>query len=76
MVIPYTLGLGGSIKKICKDYGIQTHFNGYRTIMNILVKPKPKDPLDRKSGAIYWYQCGKLVCEDEYIGETSRTFWE
>ena len=32
--------------------------------------------MDRKSGNIYWYQCRELVCEDEYIGETSRTFWE
>ena len=29
-----------------------------------------------KSGAIYWFQCGKLTCDDEYIGETSRTFGE
>ena len=29
-----------------------------------------------KSGAIYWYQCGDLGCDDEYIGETSRTFGE
>ena len=28
------------------------------------------------SGAIYWYQCGDLGCDDEYIGETSRTFGE
>ena len=29
-----------------------------------------------KSGAIYWFQCGDLSCDDEYIGETSRTFGE
>ena len=23
-----------------------------------------------KSGAIYWFQCGDLSCDDEYIGET------
>ena len=28
------------------------------------------------SGAIYWYQCGNLSCDDEYIGKTSRTFGE
>ena len=44
------------------------------TIKNILVKPK--DPLARKSGAIYWYLCGELMCDEEYIGETSRTFGE
>ena len=29
-----------------------------------------------KSGAIYWFQCGDLTCDDEYIGETSRMFGE
>ena len=29
-----------------------------------------------QSVAIYWYQCGDLGCDDEYIGETSRTFGE
>ena len=29
-----------------------------------------------QSGAIYWYQCGDLGGDDEYIGETSRTFGE
>ena len=29
-----------------------------------------------KSGAIYWFQCGDLTCDDEYVGETSRTFGE
>ena len=24
----------------------------------------------------FWYQCGDLSCDDEYIGETSRTFGE
>ena len=26
-----------------------------------------------QSGAIYWYQCVDLGCNDEYIGETPRT---
>ena len=29
-----------------------------------------------KSEAIYWSQWGDLTCDDEYIGETSRTFGE
>ena len=29
-----------------------------------------------QSGAIYWYQCGDLGCDDEYIEETSRTLGE
>ena len=76
IVIPYTQGLCESIKKICGRYGIQTHFKGGRTIKNLLVSPKDKDPMVNQSRAIYWYQCGDLGCDDEYIGETSRTFGE
>ena len=35
--------------------------------------PKGKDPMVNQSGAIYWYQCGDLGCDYEYIGETFRT---
>ena len=76
IVIPYTQGLCESIKKICGRYGIQTHFKGGRTIKNLLVSPKDKDPMVNQSGAIYRYHCGNLGCDDEYIGETSRTFGE
>ena len=76
IVIPYPQGLCESIKKICGRYGIQTHFKGGRTIKNLLVSPKDKDPMVNQSGAIYWYQCGDLGCDEEYIGETSRTFGE
>ena len=68
IVIPYTQGLGESIKKICRRYGIQTHFKGRSTIKNLLVCPKDKDPMANKSGAIYYFQCGDLTCNDEYIG--------
>ena len=30
----------------------------------------------KKSAAIYYYHCGELACDEEYIGETSRTFGE
>ena len=76
IVIPYTQSLCESIKKICGRYGIQIHLKGGRTIKSLLVSPKDKDPMVNQSGAIYWYQCGDLGCNDEYIGETSRTFGE
>ena len=76
IVTPYTQGLCESIKRICGRYGIQTHFKGGRTIKNLLVSPKDKDSMLNQSGAIYWYQCGHLSCDDEYIGKTSRTFGE
>ena len=74
IVIPYTQGLYKSIKKIYGRYGIQTHFKDSSTIKNLLVSPKDKDPMVSKSEAICWFQCGDLSCDDEYIGETSRTF--
>ena len=67
IVISYT-------QSLCKS--IQTHFKGYKTIKNILVSPKDKDHMENKSGAIYWFQCRELMCDKEYIGETSRTFGE
>ena len=69
IVIPYTQGLCESIKKICGRYGIQTYFKGSNTIRNVLVSPKDKDHMVNQSGAIYWFQCGDLSCDDEYIGE-------
>ena len=41
-----------------------------------LSPPKDTDPMVNQSGAMYRYQCGDLGCDDEYIGETSRTFGE
>ena len=29
-----------------------------------------------KSGIIYRYKCDRVDCDEEYIGESSRTFWE
>ena len=37
---------------------------------------KPTSEESNKSGAIYWFQCGDLAYDEEYIGETSRTFGE
>ena len=76
IVIPYTQGLCESIKKICDRYGIQTHFKGGRTIKNLLISPKDKDPMVNQSVATCWFQCGDLGCDEEYIGETSRTLGE
>ena len=76
MVTPYVQGLGGSIKHTCSKYGIQTHFKGNRPLKQILVKPKDKDPKEKKSGLIYCYQCAAIDCGEEYISETSRTLGE
>ena len=46
------------------------------TPLKITGLPRDKDPMVNKSGAIYWFQCGNLTCDDEYTEETSRTLGE
>ena len=41
-----------------------------------LVAPKDKDHMTKKSGIIYRFKCDRWECDEEYIGETSRTFGE
>ena len=36
--------------------------------------PKHKDPILKKSGVIYRYKCDRVDCDEEYIGESARTF--
>ena len=38
--------------------------------------PKDQDAIQKKSGVIYRYQCDRVECDEEYIGESSRTFGE
>ena len=50
------------------------HSKGGRTIKDLLVKPKDRDNILQKSGAIYRYKYGRVDCEEEYIGESGSTF--
>ena len=43
---------------------------------NLLMAPKDQDPMKMRSGVIYRYRCDRVECDDEYIGELSRTFGE
>ena len=61
---------------ICQKYGVQVHFEGGTTLKNLLVSPKDKDTITKKSSVIYWFKCGRIDCENECIGESSRTFGE
>ena len=67
IVIPYAQGLGQSIKHTCLKYGVKTHFKGNRTLKQILVKPKDKDPEEKKSGVIYYYQCPAIDCGEDIL---------
>ena len=55
---------------------MQIYFKGGNTIRNLLVAPKDKDPMLKKSGIIYRYKCDRVECDEEYIEESSRTFRE
>ena len=76
IVVPYYSGLSESIKKIGSKYGVQVYFKGGTTIKNLLMSPKDKDPIQKQSGVIYRYQWDRVDCDEEYIGESSRTFGE
>ena len=47
-----------------------------KTLKNILVSPKDKDPMKKKIGIICWFRCQEPKCDDEYIAELARTFAE
>ena len=68
IVVPYSQGICKSVKTICKKYGVQVHFKGGTTLKNLLVSPKDKDTITKKSSVIYWFNCDKIDCEDEYRG--------
>ena len=76
MVVPYYRHLSESLKKICSRHGVQVYFKGGSTIKNLLMAPKDKDPIMKKSGVIYRYRCNRVDCNEEYIGESSRVFGE
>ena len=59
-----------------KNMGVAVYFKGGQTLMNILVSPKDKDTMTNKSSVICSYSCEKIDCDEEYIGESGRTFGE
>ena len=76
IVVPYMKGLSETCKNICRRHGIDLHFKGNNTIRQLLVHPKDKDDILKKSGVIYRYKCDRVDCGEEYIGESGRTFAE
>ena len=76
ITVPYEEGLSETIKNIGKKYGIEVHFKSGKTLKDELVAPKDKDHITNKSGIIHRFKCDRLECDEEYIGETARTFGE
>ena len=76
MVLPYVKGLSESMKNVGKKHGIQKCFRGGNTIKRLLMTPKDKYHISKKCSIIYRFKCNRVECDDEYIGESSRTFGE
>ena len=76
MVVPYHQGLSERIKRTCNKFGVQVYFKGGKTIKNLLIAPKDKDPITNKSGVIYKYKCSEHGYNEVYIGESARNFAE
>ena len=76
IVVPYMKGLGETCKNIHRRHGVEVSFRGGSTIRDLLVHPKDRDTMQKKSGVIYRYKCGRVDCDEEYIGELGRTFGE
>ena len=76
ITVPYMKGLSESINSICKRYVIQVYFKSGMTIKGQLVAPKDKEHITKKSGIFYRFKCDGLECNEEYIGESARTFGE
>ena len=76
LVVPYTKGLCESYKTICGKYGVQMYFKGGNTLKNLLMFPKDKEEITKQTNIVYWYKCGRTECDDEYSGESARTFEE
>ena len=75
-MVPYSQGLCESYKNICSKYGVQEHFKGGNTLKNLLMFPKDREAKTKQSNIIYWFKCGRTECDEEYIGESARTFEE
>ena len=76
MILPYVRGLSESMKNICNKHGVQMHYRGGNTIKGLLMAPKDRDHITMKSGIICRFKCHRVDCDDEYVGESSRTFGE
>ena len=63
-------------KTLAENLGCRYIVKEAPTIKNLLMAPKDKDPMLKQSGVIYRYHCDRVDCDEEYIGESSRTFGE
>ena len=71
-----TFGIDKDKNVICRKHGVEMFFKGGNTIKDLLVHPKDRDAILQNSRVIYRLRCGRVDCDEEYIGESGRTFAE
>ena len=76
MVLPYVKGLSESMKNVAKNHGIQTYFREAIPSKASWWLPKTRTTYIRKVASSTGSSATGWRCDDEYIGESSRTFGE
>ena len=69
----------GSVKvsrELVTTMGYRYTSKEVQQVKTLLVAPKDQDPIKNRSGVIYRFKCNSVECDDENIGESSRTFGE
>ena len=56
--------------------GVEMFFKGGNTTKDLLMHLKDRDIILQKRGVIYRFRCGRVDCDEEYSGESGRTFAE
>ena len=72
VVIPYMGGLSEANERIFRKYGISTAVKPYKTLRNLLVRPKDKRIIGQTGECVYKIPCHN--CNSTYIGETGRSY--
>ena len=75
-MVPYIQGMSENCKNISRKHGVEMYFKGGHSIKDLLVHPKDKDNILKKSRVIYRFWYGRVDRGEEYIGESGRTFVE
>ena len=66
--------MGESCKNICRRHGVEMFFKEATPSKSSWYTPKTEMPSRKR--VVYRFRCGRVNCEEEYIGKSGRTFAE